>query len=162
MNYIAIDIETTGLNSLSDQILEIGAVHSGGNTFHRIIKWDRITGNPFAICMNIDVIREGYKSGIPCGQAMEELVNWIGDSKIVLAGKNVHFDLSFLKQWPQWDRVKHYHRFLDPAILYIQDGDKVPPDLNECCKRAGINGGTAHRALDDAQAVVALLKAKGI
>lgn len=61
MEYISIDIETTGLDRENDQVLEIGAIIE--NTlnplpyeelpkFHAIIKHDRYSGSAFALHMN--------------------------------------------------------------------------------------------------------------
>ena len=67
MKYISIDIETTGLDPSTCQILSVGAIIEDSNNiqsyedlpkFHVAIKHDQITGSPFAINMNRELIEE--------------------------------------------------------------------------------------------------------
>lgn len=66
MKYIAIDLETTGLDPENCQVLSIGAVIEDTNdikpldelpTFHGIIKRRNISGETYAINMNRDLIQ---------------------------------------------------------------------------------------------------------
>jgi len=59
--------------------------------------------------------------------------------------------------------VKYHHRVLDPGSMYAHAGDKFPPDLAECCKRAKIgpfDGKNEHEALFDAALVAACIEHK--
>jgi oligoribonuclease len=65
MRYISIDIETTGLDPEKYDVLSIGAIIEDTNNklpyeelpkFHAAIKRQEITGSPFAINMNRDLI----------------------------------------------------------------------------------------------------------
>ena len=65
MKYISIDIETTGLDTINDQILSIGAIIEDTNNplpfdeipkFHAAIKRDRIEGGLYAINMNRELL----------------------------------------------------------------------------------------------------------
>jgi DNA polymerase III alpha subunit (gram-positive type) len=65
MTFLSIDIETTGLDRLKDQILEFGAVlaktDNGGeivDTFRAVFVYEHLQGNPFAINMNRALIEE--------------------------------------------------------------------------------------------------------
>lgn len=162
MRYLTIDIETTGLDPATDQILEIGAVMSTGEQFEVRLAYGRISGNLVALRMNAQLIAD-MDSAIPSNIGIEKFGDWLnevwGDSRILVAGKNVTFDLSFLAKAMD---LNTHHRVLDPAMLYIQEKDSVPPGLYECARRAGIEIGEKHRAMDDARYVVQLLKAKGI
>ena len=77
------------------------------------------------------------------------------------AGKNfASFDRQFLKRLPDFEgMVRLHHRTLDPAMLFWQPGDEKLPDSKTCYERAGMNGKVAHTALEDAMAVVWLLRA---
>lgn len=80
---------------------------------------------------------------------------------ITVAGKNfASFDKVFLEKLPRWKQAIHVRsRLIDPAI-YFTDWkiDTAPPGLNECKKRAGINGEVTHNALEDAWDVILLLR----
>lgn len=65
MRYVSIDTETTGLDSVNDQVLSIGAVIEDTNhpknfedmpKFHGVIKRNRIEGGLFAINLNKDLL----------------------------------------------------------------------------------------------------------
>jgi len=65
MKYVSIDIETTGLNPETCQVLSIGAVIEDTDnimpvkdlpTFHGVISSREISGDPYAINMNKDLI----------------------------------------------------------------------------------------------------------
>jgi DNA polymerase III epsilon subunit-like protein len=67
MKYISIDIETTGLDPKTCQILSIGAVIEDTNTlipfdelpkFHGVIKREHVSGSIFALNLNKDLIEE--------------------------------------------------------------------------------------------------------
>ena len=65
MKYLSIDIETTGIDSENDQILSVGIILEDTSKklpfdeipkLHLAILRDRISGSPFAINMNADLI----------------------------------------------------------------------------------------------------------
>jgi len=93
---------------------------------------------------------------------------WTPDPKtdrfyVNVAGKNAAgFDLPFLKRKiKKWGRVYLNQRVMDPAVLYFNPmNDSSLPDMQECMKRAGIQGDVAHTATEDAMTVVRLLRGK--
>ena len=184
MQYVAIDIETTGLDPIQDQILSFGAViddlalpdSAERPTFQRFISWDRISGHPFAIARNaliLTAILEKTVDGIiEISDLAEHFAYWIsshGLDKFSVAGKNFGtFDEQFLKNVPGWgDRLGgqkglvHYHRrIIDPAIFFwIPYMDRVLPDMQTCCVRAGLPDIVTHTALDDAITITRLVRA---
>lgn len=83
--------------------------------------------------------------------------------KIICAGKNFGtFDLRFLKASHLVEMnqlVIFSQRIMDPSVLYIEKkNDKAPPSLDECKKRAGIEGEVTHKAVEDAWDVVELFR----
>jgi len=78
-----------------------------------------------------------------------------------IAGKNPHFDLSFLNEVEDWeDDIAPHHRVLDPAILFwLPRKDGTLPNMQQCLDRANNNKWTVkHRALDDARDTIRLIR----
>jgi oligoribonuclease len=179
MKYISLDIETTGLNPKTCNVLEVGAILEDTHnalplekcpTFHAYIWRELYNGEAYAIAMNAPIFKkivELKKNNNPLLMTESEFVtNFIsflkenGMEKCLLAGKNVMgFDVPFLKEIPTWNNVKVHHRHLDPTISFIDwSEDLVPPDLTTCKKRAGLPELVTHEALDDAWDVISLLR----
>ncbi len=76
------------------------------------------------------------------------------------AGKNfAAFDMQFLYRIPQFNKFVNFrHRVIDPAVLYWEVDDEKLPDSKACYERAGINNKVAHTAVEDALAVVRLVR----
>lgn len=80
---------------------------------------------------------------------------------LTCAGKNfAGFDKKFLEKLPRWKQVFSIRsRVLDPGILFVDwINDESVPSLDECKKRAGIDGVVTHNAVEDAMDVVMLLR----
>lgn len=149
MRYVSIDIETTGLNPETDQILEFGAVIDDTlrpdvpveelPTFRKVIRSDRLSGTPMAIAINASLINfiasvekpeENELFCLPKDLGFEFFV-WLrghgfkiknnSNAAFVPAGKNyAGFDSRFLNKIPHWNTyLTPCHRTLDPAILYF-------------------------------------------
>ena len=80
---------------------------------------------------------------------------------IQAAGKNfASFDMQFLYRLPKFrDTITFQHRVIDPANLFWLPTDERLPDSKQCYERAGIPSKVAHTALEDALAVVRLVRA---
>lgn len=183
MPYLSIDIETTGLDPDTCQILEIGAVYDDGRTvdvlpiYHRYVVHKLYVGDPFALALNEKILhrlsnitQEDWR----CGQFiwpeevadnfvrwLKDKCHWNGKTGITPAGKNFSsFDLQFLQRLPRFkEEVKLNHRCIDPAILYFNpETDDKLPDTKTCMERAGFKGNVAHTAVEDAQVVVKLVR----
>ena len=85
---------------------------------------------------------------------------WDGTTSLTPAGKNfASFDRQFLKRLPRFEQVvKLSHRTIDPAILFFRLDDDKLPDSKTCYERAGLDGKVAHTAVEDALAVVRLVR----
>jgi oligoribonuclease (3'-5' exoribonuclease) len=180
MKYISLDIETTGLYTDIDKILEVGAIIEDTNlklpriqcpTFHIYIDRERVFGDIFALSLNAHILkkilelrktedRALVKEDVVVTQFMEFLKD-NGIEKVTFAGKNfMGFDLQFLKKLPDFHLVKYHYRALDPAVLFTDFvNDTCLPDLSVCKARAGFaNTMVTHEALDDAWDVIELLR----
>lgn len=95
--YIAIDIETTGLND-SDRIIEIGAVliENGKKvkTFSTFVKCD--IPIPDGVSSLTGITEDDLaKNGIPLKDAMQQFVDFCGNDTLV--GHNINFDMRFIQ-----------------------------------------------------------------
>lgn len=189
MLYLSLDIETTGLDPLTCDVLEIGAILEDTEnpaerenlpTFHEYLWRDVYRGEPYALAMNghifqkILALRKQWLDGVECKEIStpEGVLASFGlfldridmrNTRLVLAGKNVAgFDIPFLNTLPSWKECfKFHHRVIDPGMMYFNPHtDKVPPDLKECKKRADLPEQVSHEALDDAWDVIQLVRKK--
>lgn len=192
MKYISIDIETSGLNPDTCQILSLGAIVEDTENilsyeecpkFYAIIPSDNITGEPFALNMNKDLIeaisiynkaknqseRDGISEYYNAKFILEEnllfnLENFLekngfdSNAKLV-AGANFAFDRSFLSKFKGFKKLNLGRRPLEPSHYYVDwKEDKILPSLFQCKERAGLEGGITHNALEDAWDVIQVLR----
>ncbi len=169
MRFVSIDIETTGFNPETCEILEIGAIIEDDRlgldelpTFRFRCLRDVYTGEPQALSMHRDLFRDlanAPKSTVDSEAFRTD--NWyahpdafrrmfsrwlqawgIDPENFVAAGKNfANFDARFLRRLGLSGMVKWHHRILDPGSMYVRGDDEFMPDTNECCKRAGLYPG---------------------
>jgi ATP-dependent DNA helicase DinG len=154
--YVALDIETTGLDPERDTIIEVGAVKFRGeevlDTFASLINPGRPI--PYQIQHLTGITHEDVKDAPPLPAVLPRLRRFVGDSPIV--GHNVGFDLSFLRR---------HNLFLDNAGIdtFELAGILLPHaarySLSLLTETLGITLPATHRALDDARATHALFTA---
>lgn len=162
MKYVSIDIETTGVNPLVNDIIEFAAVIDDTNAkvpienlpkFHRYIKKEGTYNfDAQAVVMHKRIFEKILQNGDDCiyiDDLMYAFGNFLQDNdispnrygKIALnvAGKNFgSFDYQFLKEkikQENWNNIIFRSRFIDPAILYFENEDYALPDLETCVKR---------------------------
>lgn len=163
--YCSIDIETTGLNPETDQILEVGAVLAlkPGSlldmpTFHTRIRYDRLEGAPYALMLNSKIIedmaklpREDVDGWIRLHDLGKLFRKWLeenGVERVHPCGKNFQgFDRQFLWRVPGWPKQMFTHRALDCGTMYASWHGI--PGLDAFLDPPGLEG-KAHEALFDA------------
>ncbi len=152
-NYVAVDLEMTGLNARRDSILEIGAVR---------VKNKKVEAEYQAlICPHLklseDVValtgitNEMAAKGREIDEVFPEIMKFCED--FVLLGHNVIFDYGFLKQAAINRNVEFEHQGIDTlkiARKLLEPEEKKTLQL--LCDRYGIRREHKHRALDDALA----------
>lgn len=92
--YVSIDTETTGLEPQWCQILEFGAVLENWHDpvdqlpyFHRYLKYTEVTGNPYALALNAEILRK-IAAAVPETPLCEPeelgdlFANWLVDHKL--------------------------------------------------------------------------------
>ena len=177
LRYVSIDIETTGLDPETCQILEIGAVWDDWTRpinelpkYHRLVVHEEYRGSAFALALNANLLK--HLSGqrepwfLDPDQVADDFAAWLkgcgwdGQAGLTPAGKNfASFDRQFLRRLPRFEQVvKLHHRTLDPAVLFLRPEDDKLPDSKTCYERAGLDNKVAHTAVEDALAVVRLVR----
>jgi len=175
--FVSIDIETTGLNELTCQVIEIGAViddwlnpMENPPEFHCYVEHEVYKGEPYAFSMHADLFLQLAmlpKHNLHSERgALRYLHDWMYNNgayqnkKAVVAGKNfAMFDNRFLRAMEGSEYLTYHHRVIDPGNLYWDPfTDEVLPDTKTCMKRAGIEGEVAHTALEDAKVVAKLVQ----
>lgn len=175
--YLSIDLETTGLNPETCQILEVAAVVETGEwdrpvealpSIRLLVEHQEVRGQAAALALNARLVAEladpGAKKTHPAN-VYPELREFLGPffpnfERVTLAGKNVGtFDIPFLKKLPGWNRERFRHRVIDPGVLWFDPmADETVPDTAECMRRAGVTNDRPHEALSDCRAVVELIR----
>lgn len=172
MQFVSVDIETTGLNPETCQVIEFGAVmvdlELGVKVeFHRYVRHELYIGEAYALGMHSELLKKINSSVFSTTPELLgiEFSVWLQgfliDKRAVVAGKNFGmFDYAFLRRLPGFEGL-FYHRVLDPGMLYFDPKvDQVPPDLKTCwIRQFGTEQPVAHTALEDARMVADLLVA---
>jgi len=180
MKYISIDLETTGLNPATCDVVEFGAVLADTNsldtpvqdlsTFHAYIlpPNGNYRGEPYALSMHPVIFRriakreEGFYYLHP-QQVVNAFGKWITacgvKPKLTVAGKNVgSFDIPFIAANLPGVADMFSHRVFDPGSMFFDPRvDQKIPDLQQCLRRSGIDSEVSHTAIEDAQDVIRCL-----
>ncbi|MBP3538511.1 MAG: PolC-type DNA polymerase III [Oscillospiraceae bacterium] len=167
--FVAFDIETTGLNAMNDRMTEIGAViFSGGNI---IKEFNTFVDPKMHIPPNITEltgIRDKDVAGAPDEKtAMEMFLDFAGDRPLI--AHNAHFDVSFMTAAANRNKIKFSPVFMDTLAL----SQALLPELKRfkldiVSNHLGLPQFNHHRASDDAMVVarmmdkfIPMLKAQG-
>ncbi|MCZ6615290.1 MAG: exonuclease domain-containing protein [Chloroflexi bacterium] len=146
--YVALDIETTGLNPQRDAIIEVGAVRFRGgeelDTFHTLV-------NPFGALSEFVVELTGINqrevdAAPPFGAVASGLADFIGGSPVV--GHNVAFDLAFLAEGGL-NLTNISLDTQDMATVFLPAAKRYA--LSALSKEFGVAQESPHRALADAR-----------
>lgn len=146
---VALDIETTGLDSQKDAIIEIGAVRFND---HRLEgEWTSLVNPgcripPFVT--QLTGITDQMVLRSPSIRAvLPELESFVGDAPVL--GHNIRFDLGFLRRM----KVLRANETLDTyemAAILLPNAGRY--NLGALAQALGVPYPATHRALDDARA----------
>jgi ATP-dependent DNA helicase DinG len=152
--YIAVDLETTGLEAMRDAIIEIGAVRFDQE---RILERFSTFVNPGRrippFITELTGIRdEDVINAISAHEATQKLIEFAGQDPVV--GHNVQFDLAFLRRFKALQSNPAIDTFELAGIL-VPHASRY--SLANLVRELGIDlPEQTHRALDDAEMTHAL------
>jgi predicted DnaQ family exonuclease/DinG family helicase len=153
-SFVALDLETTGLDPAFERIIEAGAVRFRDGveieTFESLIACP-VSLSPFIV--ELTGITDAMLENQPLEETMlQNLLDFIGDDVIV--GQNVNFDLSFLRVALQRNGAEeklHQHA-IDTALLARVFLPTLPSrGLSSLGRFFNLDVAEAHRALADAR-----------
>ena len=151
LDYVALDLETTGLNPKNDRIIEIGMVKVNAG---KVVDSYETLIDPLVTyddrIVEITGITRDMVSGKPhIEDVISHIVDFIGDYPLL--GHNVIFDYGFIKQACINNNITFEKEGVDTlklARVFLPDLPKKT--LSSIIEYYGINDGTAHRAYYDA------------
>lgn len=153
-DYVAFDLETTGLSPDSDQIIEIGAVKISGK--YNCIIHPEIEVSDFIINLT-GISRDMLRKGIPLKEGVEEFLEFSGDLPVL--GHNVMFDYKFMKM----AAASFKYPFEKTGVDTLKVARKLLTGLENkkletLCAHYHYVNQAAHRAYDDALATAVVFE----
>ncbi len=156
---VALDLETTGLSPVADEIIEVGAVKFRGSevlgSFHTMVNPQRPL--PYRIQMLTGIAPAELEAAPPWAVVAGDLAAFIGSQPVV--GHSIAFDLGFLSARGMRSDGPAYDTYELACILLPQLRDY---SLVSLAVALGLSPGKPHRALGDAhlarEAFLALLE----
>lgn len=146
--FVAIDIETTGLNPTCDEIVEVSAVrYRNGHEVEAYETLVKPTRPLSAFITLFNGITNDMVADAPAvGEIMPPLRAFIGNS--VLLGHNVHFDINFLYDAIERAGAPHLSNdFIDTmGLLRRIKGAEAPGSLADAAQAYSISVPGHHRA----------------
>ena len=166
-NFAFIDIETTGLNLLKHEIVEIGCVLTTPELeiieeFEIKIKPERIEDADPVSLKTSHYNPEKWAKALGLAEAVKIFAEKVKGA--IMVGHNVAFDAGFLEcafYNAGMKNTLHYHRLDTVSVAWAKlhrEPDLEHFSLRELCLRFGIENARAHTALSDAHAAYELYK----
>ena len=155
--YVVFDLETTGLDADSDQIIEIGAVRveKGRITdkYHQMVNPKILI--PKAASDKNHITDDMVKDAPTIDQVLPDFLAFVGSD--ILAAHNGGFDASFLDNACKRHHFAAPEKYFDTMRLSVYWPNLPNRKLETFLKAAGIHNNDAHRALSDAQCTAELI-----
>lgn len=150
--YIAFDIETTGLDARTDSIIEIGAVRMrDGKVVDQFASF-AYPGHPLsAKTVSLTNITDEMLLGAPCpADAVISFLDWVGDTPLV--AHNAEFDTGFIREYCKKSGRSFEPLYLDTLLL----SQYLCPELSNhkldtVASHLNLPPFQHHRAFDDAR-----------
>jgi len=156
MEYVVFDIETTGLDTLEDRIIEIGAIRVKDDIvideFNKLIN----PGIPIPLVVTgiNGITNEMVRNEDYPGVVLTEFRNFIKGVGFLIGHNAIRFDYPFIKSEFKRNFVKHDDYIVKDTIWIARQKLRRlrSYSLNSLTKHYGIKNEDAHRALSDVYA----------
>ncbi len=147
--YVALDLETTGLDPQKDAILELGAVRFRDgqilDRFSQVVNPGRAI--PPAIQQMTGISQAEADAAPPLSRVASKFRAFVGDAPIV--GHNIGFDINFMRA----NGLYQLNPLIDTFELALITLPNLPSyKLGRVAEHLGVHLENAHRAYDDAEA----------
>ena len=153
--YVALDLETTGLDPARDRVIEVGAVAFTPDrtlgTLERLVDPQRPL--PEAVARLTGITQADLKGAASAESAVKELIDFVGGRQPV--GHGARLDLEFLTASGLWRSEADILDTLDVARILMPAA--ASHSLPLLATELGFSQPRPHRALDDADATRQLL-----
>ena len=148
--FVAIDVETTGLSPITNELIEVSAIKYDGNkridTFSTLIKPKvRI---PYYITNITGITNDMVEEAPEVEEVMPELIDFVGDLPIV--AHNANFDYKFIQNYSNNSFTKN--KVIDTVPIGRRLYHELPNHkLGTIAKHIGITEDGFHRAEFDCE-----------
>lgn len=154
MTYTVLDFETTGLNYLTEQVIEIGAIKLDDDfteigRLHTLVKLTEGQELKPFITELTGLTVEDTNNGVSEITGLNMLKDFIDDSTVV--AQHAPFDLAFLS------KAVEPEYFIDTRSLSCLINPDEKAGLKDLAKRYGVEF-THHRSISDVEATIEVLK----
>lgn len=165
---IVYDLETTGVNPISDRMIEMAAIrlrqqNGSFEVVEKLHKYFRLPDHvtlPEEISKLTGITREQLDQAAPEEECTEDLLFFLEDIPLV-GYNNIHFDDQFLKQFFYRNAVQYSPRQSFDVFHMAHDFIEIEKvenfKLETVAKACGINAEKYHSAFSDAAVTVELL-----
>lgn len=150
-DYIAIDLETTGIRLSKDKIIEVGLLKVKDS--HIIDTFSCVINPDMQVDDKILELTKISKNELENAKRIHEVINHIVDfcEDYVLLGHNTIFDYSFVKKEANRAGLEFEKRGIDTYKLCKKVlPENVRKNLTDACGYFGIERKNSHRAFSDA------------
>ncbi len=153
VSYIAMDLETTGLDPKNDGIVEVAGVkvidNEVSDTFQTLVDTDAHLSREASEVNNIT--REMLRGAPKADEALSRFIEWSGG--LPMLGHNAKdFDRAFVERVCAYTTIVAPTEWYDTMEIAQQVyGQRI--SLKNLCQRCGVTNDEAHRALSDSMAV---------
>ncbi len=169
-DFVAFDLETTGLDARTESIIEIGAVRiRGGEVVDKFACFAQ-PGHPLsAKTVSLTGITDEMLKNAPSPEkAVDAFLDWAGD--LPLCAHNAAFDTGFIREYCGRSGRRFDPLYFDTLILAQYLCPKLPNHkLDTVANALGLPPFQHHRAYDDAEtcglilaALITMLRERGI